>query len=95
MSKVKQDRWTCRFCKANGWWTPSTHIGGPPTGSHDRPQGGRCRKSEEFFQKGEEEIAYYKERLQRAKDAQETLIKEIRKTIDDTYAIKPLPWGGQ
>ena len=46
MRNTKQDRWTCQFCKASGWWTPSTHIGLSPLFDHDRPQGGKCRAVE-------------------------------------------------
>jgi len=42
---IPQTRWYCPFCKAAGWWTPSTHIGQPPTTEHDRPDGRRCRKA--------------------------------------------------
>jgi hypothetical protein len=45
MSKTKQDRWTCLFCKASGWWTPSTHIGHSPMVQHDRPDGRDCVKA--------------------------------------------------
>jgi len=46
MRNTKQDRWTCQFCKASGWWTPSTHIGLSSLFDHDRPQGGKCRAVE-------------------------------------------------
>jgi len=41
----EQQRWSCGFCGASGWWNPSTHIGVKPEKDHDRPQGGRCQKS--------------------------------------------------
>jgi hypothetical protein len=44
-AKVKQIRWKCAHCGAQGWWTPSTHVGLAPIYDHDRPQGGRCTKN--------------------------------------------------
>lgn len=43
MTSIPQTRWgPCVHCKAEGWWTPSTHVGANPLHEHDRPQGGRC-----------------------------------------------------
>jgi len=43
--KTQQDRWTCQWCGASGWWTPSTHIGEPPTKDHTRRDGRVCRRT--------------------------------------------------
>jgi hypothetical protein len=40
--KTPQTRWKCGRCGAEGWWTPSTHIGQTPLKDHDRPDGRRC-----------------------------------------------------
>lgn len=41
-TQIPQDRWECGHCGADGWWTPSTHVGRPPTTHHNRPDGRRC-----------------------------------------------------